>query len=208
MGIDMMDIAELQASDLKGLYPELKQNLDILSKVIDVESKRYARTVENSSKMINTMLHKSPTISKPELRMLYESHGVTPELIASVATREGLKITLPDGAYEGIMKGDFAVKEKVKKLDLVFKEKLPDTEQLYYAFESESNSKVLYVDDKYVVLDRTPFYPEGGGQAADHGTINDQEVIDVQKMGWHNSSRNEDRSEQLDLQGMGRQVQS
>jgi len=60
---------------------------------------------------------------------------------------------------------------------------LPKTEQLYYSFATESKSTILFVKDTYLVLDKTPFYPEGGGQEADHGTINGIEVIDVQKLG-------------------------
>src|SRR6266540_3342453 len=44
-------------------------------------------------------------------------------------------------------------------------------------------AKVLAVEGEAVVLDQTYFYPEGGGQEADHGTIGDREVYDVQKVG-------------------------
>src|SRR5207302_1047694 len=44
-------------------------------------------------------------------------------------------------------------------------------------------AKVLAVEGEAVVLDQTYFYPEGGGQEADHGTIADREVYDVQRMG-------------------------
>src|SRR5439155_14107276 len=44
-------------------------------------------------------------------------------------------------------------------------------------------AKVLAVEGEAVVIDQTYFYPEGGGQEADHGTIADREVYDVQKVG-------------------------
>ncbi len=183
MGMALMDIAERQARELKGLYPELGDSLATLSDVIDIEAKRYSRSTENASKIINALLSKGKPIGKPELRTLYESNGVTPELISAVARKEGKAIELPDGAYEDIIKGDFAAKEKAKKLHIDFNEELPQTEQLYYEFKSESEAKVLWASGKHVVLDKTPFYPEGGGQAADHGTINGIEVDDVQKVG-------------------------
>ncbi len=183
MDIGIMDIAERQAKELRDLYPELGENLGILSSVVDVESKRYVKSTENASKIINVLLHKGKPISKQELRTLYESNGVTPELISAVAQKENISIELPDGAYEDIIKGDFVGKEKTKKLQIDFGEELPKTEQLYYSFKSEADAKVLWAHEKYVVLDKTPFYPEGGGQAADRGTINDLEVGDVQKVG-------------------------
>jgi alanyl-tRNA synthetase len=69
-------------------------------------------------------------------------------------------------------------------------EKLPPTEQLYYkdVYRKEFEAKVLkVVDSEYVVLDKTCFYPEGGGQPADHGHLTfdnaKAEVVDVQKAG-------------------------
>ena len=69
-------------------------------------------------------------------------------------------------------------------------EQLPATEQLYYAdtYMREFDAKVLkIINDKYVVLDRTCFYPEGGGQPADHGWLSvgasKFDVVDTQKIG-------------------------
>ena len=69
-------------------------------------------------------------------------------------------------------------------------EQLPATEQLYYAdsYMREFDAKVLkIISGDYVVLDRTCFYPEGGGQPADHGSLNagntKYDVVDTQKIG-------------------------
>jgi alanyl-tRNA synthetase len=66
---------------------------------------------------------------------------------------------------------------------------LPETELLYYKdqYMTSFEAKVLKVLDKYVVLDKTCFYPEGGGQPADTGFLmfngEKVEVVDVQKVG-------------------------
>ncbi|MEM0201414.1 MAG: alanine--tRNA ligase-related protein, partial [Candidatus Micrarchaeaceae archaeon] len=182
MDITIEDIAKKQAYELKELYPELEENLETLSKIIDVESKRYITSISNAGKIITNLLSKKSNITKEELKTLYESNGVTPELITSIAKAENKIIELPGSTYEDIIKGDFAVKEKTRKISIELPSDLQKTEQLYYNFKTESESKVLFIEDKHVVLDKTPFYPEGGGQEADHGTINNIEVIDVQKI--------------------------
>lgn len=63
------------------------------------------------------------------------------------------------------------------------------TEKLYYrnAYDSDFDAVVVSCvknNDRYeIILDRTLFYPEGGGQPADHGTINDAAVFDVHENG-------------------------
>jgi len=67
---------------------------------------------------------------------------------------------------------------------------LPETEQLYYKdqYKKDFEAKVLKsIDNEYIVLDKTCFYPEGGGQPADSGYLiferKKVEVVDVQKVG-------------------------
>ncbi|MDG6910690.1 MAG: alanine--tRNA ligase, partial [Nitrososphaerota archaeon] len=64
--------------------------------------------------------------------------------------------------------------------------KVPPTKLWYYDDGSpfDFRAKVLKVfEGKYVVLDRTVFYPRGGGQEPDRGSIGDAEVVDVEKYG-------------------------
>ncbi|MHB1830659.1 MAG: alanine--tRNA ligase [Candidatus Micrarchaeaceae archaeon] len=179
-GLD--DIAELEAKELKPLFPELSENLGLFAKVIEIEANRFSKTRENANKTIDGIISRGKKIAAEELKTLYESNGVTPELIEAAASKRNVRIELPDKSYEDIIKGDFASKEKPKKFEIDITG-LPKTEQLYYNLAEESESKVLRSENNLIVIDRSPFYPEGGGQEADHGTINGFNVIDVQKIG-------------------------
>ncbi|MFP4510778.1 MAG: alanyl-tRNA editing protein [Spirochaetaceae bacterium] len=62
-------------------------------------------------------------------------------------------------------------------------EAVPTTERLYYddPYIREFEARVLAVAEGHIVLDRTCFYPLGGGQPGDQGTIGDVEVLDTRK---------------------------
>jgi len=64
---------------------------------------------------------------------------------------------------------------------------VPATEVLYYLdpYTVSFEAHVLHVDGPHVVLDRTYFYPTGGGQVADRGHLGDLEVVDVGRRGPH-----------------------
>jgi alanyl-tRNA synthetase len=65
-------------------------------------------------------------------------------------------------------------------------EGLPATQQLFYAdeYSKEFEAKVLkIIDDQYVILDRTLFYPTSGGQQNDTGILNGRQVVNVERWG-------------------------
>ncbi len=182
LGVSITDIAALHAEDLKEVYPELSEGLETLAKIVDVEERRYSKSRENAGRMLDSIISKKGRIEKGEMRTLYESSGITPEMVAAVASRKGVSIEVPAGAYEEILKGDFVLKAK-KKEQIALPDGLEKTEQSYYSYSATGKGRVVYADKNIIVLDRTPFYPEGGGQAADTGTINGIPVVDVQKIG-------------------------
>ena len=182
-GIDLTSVAKLVAKELEGIYPELHGGLGTFEEVVAVERARYDKAKENARRIVEQTLSKSSAIGKEQVRTLYESNGITPELIISVAAERGIDVKLPENVYMDIIADNSAGKEKAKKLDVALPEGLKATQKLYYEFVSKADAKVVFAKGRYFALDKTPFYPEGGGQASDAGTVNGAKIIDVQKVG-------------------------
>jgi alanyl-tRNA synthetase len=182
LDISIQEIAKSIARDLNKLYPELENSLDTFSDIIEVENERYIKSRASARKLVEEIIAKKKQIDAKEVKVLYESHGVTPEFISAIAREKKISLDLSDNIYSQIVESDFVKREKAKKIEITLPD-LPNTVQLYYDFVVESKSKVLYAKGKYLVLDKTPFYPEGGGQEPDTGTIDGIKVIDVQKVG-------------------------
>jgi alanyl-tRNA synthetase len=182
-GIDMPSIARLVAKELEEIYPELHKGLGVFDKVVEVERARYDKAKENARRIVEQTLSKSSTIGREQVRTLYESNGITPELITAVAKERKIEVKLPENVYEGIIAGNSAGREKAKKLDIVLPEGIKATQKLYYDFVTKADAKVVFSHGKYFSLDKTPFYPESGGQASDLGAVNGIRIADVQKIG-------------------------
>ena len=181
--VDLRTLADLIAEEFRSMFPELAAKRDIFSKVVEAERTRYEKAKEGARRAVEVLLDKSKEITKEQMRTLYESQGATPELIAKVAASKKIKIELPEGTYTSIVKEDMAATEKKKEKQVQLPSGLPETKKLYYNFVTRVQAKVLFAKANYFVLDRTPFYPEGGGQVADVGTVDGVKIVDVQKVG-------------------------
>ncbi len=182
MGFDIMKLMEMHVGDLKRLYKNVGKDMGEIAEVIDIERKRHDATKSAALKTVTALVEKGEALTVEKMRTLYESNGITPDLVTSIASSKGVKLELSEEAYTKIIKGDFVEgrerhKEVNVKTDVAG---LPRTEQLFYKFASESDSKVLKSEGDEVVLDRSPFYAESGGQEADFGTIGGHELKNVQ----------------------------
>ncbi|MHA1596542.1 MAG: alanine--tRNA ligase [Candidatus Asgardarchaeia archaeon] len=192
---DVEDVAYWHIDYLKDLFPEVEDSYDEFLKVIGVEKKRFKRTLSKARAIATKLLKderiKDRTYFSKKLAELYDTHGITPEIVQSLAKEKKVEVEIPLDWYKEIMERHKGVgKTKVEKgkfeIDAELLEGLPKTRTLYYddSYLKEFDAKVLKVIDKrYVVLDKTCFYPEGGGQPSDTGYIEDSRVVDVQKLG-------------------------
>jgi alanyl-tRNA synthetase len=189
MKLDLSKLIEIEAKNLVGIYPNIESSLDEIGRVIEIEKERYAASKKAASAIINAIIERKEKLTVERLRVLYESNGITPEFISTAAEQKGVKLEVPEEAYNTIIKGDFVEKsreEKKRDKEMALKldiSGLPKTELLFYKLAEGSTSTVLASDADEVVLDKTPFYAESGGQEADFGTISGIQISAVRNIG-------------------------
>ncbi|MCW4052389.1 MAG: alanine--tRNA ligase [Candidatus Bathyarchaeota archaeon] len=192
------EIIDLQISKWSPDFPHLQEMRDEILKMLAAERKKFDKTLKKGNALVSRIAQELKTKGKRQipaetLLELYDSHGIPPEAVNDRVRKLGIKASMPRNFYKMIAERHLESREKEKtvsddKLSLV--SDLPETSLLYYedAYITQFNSQVLRVlDGNKVVLDRTAFYPEGGGQPADKGFLefNGQKarVQDVQKLG-------------------------
>jgi len=201
LGIEekLLDIVDMQVAHWSRDFPYLKEMRDEILTMLSVEREKYVQTLRRGSQLAKRVvleLKEKGIAQLPQetLIQLYDSHGLPPEEVAETVKKKGLKVKVPENFYtmvaeQHIQAPPTVEEEPIKGLETALST-VPMTRTLYYEdpYTMEFEAHVLRIaENKYVVLDQTAFYPEGGGQPADHGKLkfNDTqtEVIDVQKIG-------------------------
>ena len=181
--LDYGKIIEGHARHLHPIFPHLKEGVQTTIDVVEEERKKYRATQEKGRGKVLNMLNRHKKEGKPvgegELLVLYQSDGIPAEMVAQVAGEAGMKVEVPADFYSRACKPDEEEKEEKKPLG----ESYPNTEMLCYNTEIEFDATVIGVEGKCVVLDRSAFYPESGGQVSDTGFIEGKKVLDAQKHG-------------------------
>ncbi|MHA1268680.1 MAG: alanine--tRNA ligase [Candidatus Helarchaeota archaeon] len=189
--IDLLEIMYDHLNYLKRTYPRVSDASGTLDQIFEIEKNRYKKTITSGKKYIRSLIKREKTLGLNEIIDLYQSRGIPPELIEEIAKGENYNIEIPGNIYLLIDEQHEKQQQLEKALDIKeqLKDKiigLPDTEMAYYEdinileFQAEI---VRIIDQKYVILNKTYFYPTGGGQLNDTGKIEDLKVINVEKVG-------------------------
>ena len=176
LDIELEKVFEKHIQEFGSWYTELKETGSLWD-ILGVERKRY----EDGKKKWPMILHSERLKITPEkLVELYLSHGIPPSFIEK--NIKGFKI--PDDFYLLVEEHRQLSKAGEEKKEIVLPAGLPETQSLYYdnPDKTDFTARVVSVFKDYVILDRTFFYPEGGGQESDRGKLNGVDVLDVQKV--------------------------
>ncbi len=192
----LFDLAAMHADDLKDVFPELSENLEIVEKILDAERRKYMESNEKAKRIAMETLKKGTDISVKQMVTLYESNGVNPEMIEQAARELNLKASVPTHFYSELTKARVMQKERAdsvtgKKVFLpdLDTRVVPPTKSLYYEDVGlvVASVKLVGSHKNALIFDATIFYPEGGGQMYDTGkiTVGDHvfDVVEVHKQG-------------------------
>ncbi len=195
----------------EGHYPELRERQDYITKVIRVEEENFAKTIDGGLKIFADMLKghqekQEKTFSGADAFKLYDTYGFPVDLTLEMVEEQGM--TLDEAEFHKQMDEQRQRARKAREAlgdlgwaGVEFGKEVPATRFVGYTEDTVRDARVVAIvvegelvdeimggGEAIVVLDKTPFYAEMGGQVADHGTITHDsgrgmlfEVTDVQK---------------------------
>ena len=200
-------VCETVINENKCAYAYLVDKQDYITRIIKIEEENFSKTIDAGMKIVNEMLdaHKSAgkkVFDGGDAFKLYDTYGFPIDLTAEIVEEQGLEIDR-DKFKELMEEQRVRAREARAALgDLAWAGidlGLDNTPTKFTGYTcTEDKGKVLAVvvgeevttgaqegDEAIIVLDKTPFYAEMGGQCADHGVIEGKngkfEVTDVQK---------------------------
>ena len=205
----LYEVCDTVIHENEGHYPELRERQDYITKVIRTEEENFARTIDGGMSIFADMLssHKEKgekVFSGADAFKLYDTYGFPIDLTIEMVAEQGMSVD--EKGFKALMQEQ---KERARKArealgdlgwaGVEFGKDVPETEFVGYehttidgacvvalVVENEQAEELMPGVEGIVVLDKTPFYAEMGGQVADHGVITTAagarfQVTDVQK---------------------------
>jgi alanyl-tRNA synthetase len=194
----LVDMVNVAINESCAAYPELSEKGDYIRKVLSMEEERFDATIDAGLSILSDLIQNaikgnSDTISGEEVFKLYDTFGFPIDLTREIAEENHLKID--EEAFKALML-DQRTRAREARANISgwsdnsknLLADLPKTEFTGYTdYKSEAKVIAILVNDESVqsvnegdctlVLDRTPFYGEGGGQVGDSGTIYSDGVL-------------------------------
>jgi len=190
------------AEQMGDAYPELRQQQDIIEKVLRIEEEQFGRTLDRGMAMLEDILSnlQGDTINGNDVFKLYDTYGFPADLTADIARERSIKID--QQGFDAAMNQQRERAQQASQFGTDYNEQLKSDKETQFKgytnheysatvvelFNNEGAVSTLAAGDKgVVVLDNTPFYAESGGQVGDTGVLKVEggvfEVTDTVKVG-------------------------
>ncbi len=190
----LYEVCDTVVHENENHYPELRERQAYITKVIRVEEENFAKTIDGGLRIFSDMLqaHQAngeQVFSGADAFKLYDTYGFPIDLTTEMVAEQGM--TVDEDGFHKLMQEQ---KERARKArealgdlgwaGVEFGKDVPETQFVGYEHQSCGGAKVVAIVveneqaeelmpgvEGIVVLDKTPFYAEMGGQVADHGQI-------------------------------------
>jgi alanyl-tRNA synthetase len=210
----LSQIAEMVIAGMGHVYPELMKNHSLIQEVIKVEEEKFTSTLDAGINLVDKAVDDAlkqgrNIITGEEAFRFWDTYGFPLELTVEIAREKGLDIDIE--GFESEMekqreraragqKFSITLTEKIKFVDKVEIEVIPKKTRFVGYDELKSTARVSHILDQTsfqpvdsagkgqkvaVILDKTPFYGEMGGQVGDTGKIiGDSCQVDINNTIW------------------------
>lgn len=179
------------ADQMGEFFPEIKSQQQLVTNVIREEEASFLRTLEQGLQLLDNVVSKTKgnEVSGDKAFELYDTFGFPKDLTALILKEKGMSFN--ESEFDAAMK---AQKDRSRAASEVSTEDwkilIPGNVEKFVGYDKTENevkiTRIRKVDSKkdgilyQIVLDNTPFYPEGGGQVGDKGTlVSANETIDI-----------------------------
>jgi alanyl-tRNA synthetase len=196
------EMVQVVVNTMSHIYPELVANQSLITEVVSVEEEKFITTLDTGLNLVEKLIGEASAdggtgLTSEQVFRLYDTYGFPPELTAEIAREKGISIdwvgfqaemekqrerarasqTVVTGSVHMGGRGELKAKATVTGKRTHFLG--------YRKYSSRSKVRDLVTDERSVpsvaegsevdiILDKTPFYGEMGGQVGDSGEINSQ----------------------------------
>ncbi len=185
----LCELCDTVIAENKSAYPELVEKCDLIKKVISFEEEAFGKTIDQGLSLLSGLTKDGGQLSAEDAFRLYDTYGFPFDLTKDILEEQGM--TVDEEGFTRLMEeqrkrsrdGRKASDGESWKSDGFSFDGVEKTEFLGYAENNTEATVVAIIADKQqadligegqsgvLVLDKTVFYGEGGGQVGDTGTI-------------------------------------
>jgi alanyl-tRNA synthetase len=184
-------LVEVLANQMGEFFPEIKSQQQLVTNVIREEEASFLRTLDQGLQLLDKVISETKTteVSGEKAFELYDTFGFPKDLTALILKEKGMSFN--ETEFDKSMleqKTRSRAASEVSTED--WKVLIPGNVETFVGYDKTENevkiTRIRKVDSKkdgvlyQIVLDNTPFYPEGGGQVGDKGTlVSANEIIEI-----------------------------
>ncbi len=184
----LTELVPAVVTSLESGYPELRANLSRIQNALRAEEQTFDRTLERGTTMLDDLLDRTGsggTLSGEDVFTLHDTYGFPVELTREIAAERGVNID--HAGFDRAMneQRERARRDAASKRAVVTLAELPAVKTEFLGYEGlqadgtivailkdgEIVAEVQAGDDAQIILDRTSFYAEKGGQIGDRGAL-------------------------------------